>query len=39
MHERTMLKHIIQWFWRLVLSIVASQLVRWALRNALDWLE
>ncbi|KPW93758.1 hypothetical protein ALP66_04211 [Pseudomonas amygdali pv. photiniae] len=37
-----MLKHIIhafQWFWRLVLSIVASQLVRWALRNALDWLE
>ncbi|RMT62699.1 hypothetical protein ALP44_200107 [Pseudomonas syringae pv. theae] len=37
-----MLKHInpgIQWFLRLVLSSVASQLVRWALRNALDWLE
>lgn len=37
-----MLKHIIrafQWLGRLALSIVAGQVIRWAIRHALEWLE
>lgn len=31
--------HALHWVGRLALSIVTSQLVRWALRNTLEWFE